>query len=166
MRIFGAVLLAIFLIPLHLRAGVPEPMAFDSLSLSVNLGEPYGKATLIVNCSTDQDLIERKFTSIRLVTQKGEFTVAPELFVGYNNPKEVSLYSWSRRNFPEFYIGFYFISPAGRRVYTRHAFEFKNDKFKIASKPDIEDAKIQKVLEQKRAQPIAAPDAAKDGPRR
>lgn len=72
-------------------AGEPDPVPFDSISISINMAEPYGKSTLIIECAPSKQ--GRKIQSLKLKTGKGEILASASLTANVRNAVSVQITS-------------------------------------------------------------------------
>jgi hypothetical protein len=72
-------------------AGDPQPLSFDSISATFELGDLYGTTTIRVETVKQGESGARKITALKLITKSGEFSAPSQILSKFENPTAIRL---------------------------------------------------------------------------
>lgn len=129
-RAFVAMLALLLCVSCTTLAGVPEPIPFKNLLMSVNLGKPHGDTKFAIECSETRSSFDRVMKSIMFLTQSGNVFEAPHsMLAEFRNPVALVLTSYPENGGLAVYVNFDY-SPRPN-VVRPATLKFKDGKFVV-----------------------------------
>jgi len=73
-------------------AGATSPLPFKTMIMKTDVGQPYGMATITIECSSLEDNYSRQITSLKIKTKNKEYVAPNSIISKFRNPQGILIH--------------------------------------------------------------------------